>query len=139
MDLVITPSTGNVVALVTVGYLLTDHCLFQAPKPDRTKKQVSYRKYFEINSAKFISDFELSHLVSHTCNDSTLKELLNSHAPLITRSITVRPNTSLHSNDLSFATRKRRQAKAQRRRLTKLHIHLDIYTGQRETYKQQIV
>ena len=61
LDLVITPSSGSVVTSATVGSLLTDHhavhCLLQAPKPDRTKKQISYRKYAAINSTKFRSDF----------------------------------------------------------------------------------
>ena len=149
-DLVITPSSGSVVKSVTVGSLFTDHhavhCLLQAPKSDRTKKQVFFRKYTAINSTKFKSDFELSHLVTSPCNniadlsqqyDSTLKGLLNSHAPLITRSVTVRPNTPWHSNELSLAKQKLRQAE-RKSRLTKPKIHRDIYTGQRETYKQQI-
>ena len=69
LDLVITPSSGSVVTSVTVltdhhvvtsvtvESLLTDHhavhCLLQAPKPDRTKKQISYHKYAAINSTKF--------------------------------------------------------------------------------------
>ena len=64
LDFVITPPSGSVVTSVTVGSLLTDHhavhCLLQAPMPDRTKKQISYRKYAAINSTKFRSDFELS-------------------------------------------------------------------------------
>ena len=105
LDLVITPSSGSAVTSVTVGSLLTDHhvvtsvtvgflltdhhavhCLLQAPKPDRMKKQISYRKYAAIISTKFISKFELSYLVTSPCNniadlsqqyDSTLKGLLN--------------------------------------------------------------
>ena len=135
---------------LTVGSLLTDHhavhCLLQAPKPDRTKKQICYRKYAGINSTKFRSDFELIHLVTSPCNniadlsqqyDSTLKGLLNSLVPLITWSITVRPNTPWYSNELSLAKRKLRQAE-RKWRLTKRQIHRDIFTGQRGSYKQQI-
>ena len=107
VDLVMTSSSRSVVTLATVGSLLIDqhavHCLLQAPKPDRTNKQVSYRKYAAINSTTFRSDFELSHLATRTCSniadlsqqyDYTLKGLLNSHIPLITwSSTTVRPNT----------------------------------------------
>ena len=58
-------------------------------------------------------------------------------APLITRPITVRPNTPCHTTELLHAKRKLRQAEW-KWRLTKLQVHRDIYTGQRESYKQEI-
>ena len=133
---------------VEVGCLLIDHhavhCLLQAPKPDRKKKHVSYRKYAAIDTTKFRS--ELSHLITIPCNDvddlseeydTSLKELLDRHAPLITRPITVRPNTPWHTIELLHAKRKLRQAE-RKWRLTKLQVHRDIYTDQRESYKQEI-
>ena len=85
---------------VEVGSLLTNHhavhCLLQAPKPDRKKKHVSYRKYAVIDTTNFRS--ELSHLIISPCNDiedlseeydTSLKELLDHHAPLVTRPTTV--------------------------------------------------
>ena len=69
--------------------------------------------------------------------NTSLKELLDRHAPLVTRPITVRPNTPWHSIELFHAKRKMRQAE-RKWRLAKLQVHRDIYTGQRESYKQEI-
>ena len=123
LALVISPSSGSVVTSVEVGSLLTDHhavhCLTQAPKPDRKKTHVSYRKYAAIDTTKFRS--EQSHLITSPCNDiddlseeydTSLKELLDRHAPLITRPITVRPNTPWHTIELLHAKRKLTQKRS---------------------------
>ena len=86
---------------VEVEFLLIDHHavhrLLQAPESDRKKKHVSYRKYAAVDSTQF-----RTHLLTSPCRNmadlseeynTLLKELLDRHATLITRPITVRPNT----------------------------------------------
>ena len=62
--------------------------------------------------------------------DDTMSALLDKHAPLQTRTITVRPKVPWFNGDIKMAKQKRRQLE-RRWRQSRLTIHLDIFKEQK--------
>jgi hypothetical protein len=78
-------------------------------KAQTVRKQVSYRKLSGINVQEFVSDISCSQPLHdldlplcdlvHTY-DTTLAGLIDGHAPLITKNITLRPHAPWYSEEL---------------------------------------
>ena len=93
LDLIITREPDTLIQnLPTSDDFLSDHCtvLFElyVPKPSTTCKQISYRKYGDIDVQALKND--LDSLVA--CYNSTLSTLLDKHAPIITKTIAICPH-----------------------------------------------
>jgi uncharacterized membrane protein YcgQ (UPF0703/DUF1980 family) len=58
--------------------------------------------------------------------DSALRSVLDIHAPVLTKTITLRPNTEWYSDELRYSKIKRRKAERMMRK-TKLEVHKLIY------------
>jgi hypothetical protein len=67
-----------------------------------------------------------------------LRELLDKHAPLMTKEITDRPNTPWYDDNLRAAKRERRRAERVMRR-TKLTVHKEIYTDACAKYNKLLL
>ena len=106
LDLVITRNSHNIISSAFVETLLTDHhvirCDLVTAKPKRPRRQIRYRKYTTIDYANLVSDLRNSDLFNNpndgvdelsTQYNSTIAGLIDSHAPLITRVIIIRPKT----------------------------------------------
>ena len=151
LDLVITRNSHNIISSTSVETLLTKHhvirCDLVTVKPKRPKRHIRYRKYTPIDNAKLVSDLRNADLFNNP-NDgvdelsaqykSTIDGLIDSHAPLITRVIIIRPKTPRYNTKLSDAKRQLRRAK-RRWRQTRLLLHRDIYTNLRDVYREKLV
>jgi len=151
LDVLITKDTSNLVSDVEVtdpclcdanGNINTDHfaIIFQTKlaKPPHSMKTVRYRKLKSIDVSSLRKDIRRSEKLS--VDDGTISqlvqnytdgitELIERHAPMCQRTITLRPNAPWYCDSL-------RQAKWERRRLERrwrtheLEIHRQLYRAQ---------
>ena len=146
LDLLITHQLSSMIASsVRSTYRITDHhvveCDITVSKPKRT---VTYRKYSSIDKCAFATDIIGAFGADPGTNDelvdvynATIATVLNKHAPILTRVITVRPKTPWHTEDLSRAKRELRCAE-RRWQKTRLVVHRHIFTTHRNAYHQQL-
>ena len=113
LDLVISPVTGSVLTDVSVESLLTDHhvimCKLVTAKPRPVRKEIFYRKYASIGMKQFTRDLIDSPLVTSPADNidslceqymSQLLTIIDKHAPVIRRTINVRPRQPWRNDDL---------------------------------------
>ena len=90
-----------------------------AERPKSTAKQVIYRKLKSVDMDRFIDDIGTSSLCQNppedldslvNCYNSTLSSVLNQHAPLQSRSITIRSRAPWFNDDIKNAKREKRKA-----------------------------
>ena len=107
LDLIITKLTDNLVSKTTVSDFLTDHgavhCDLHLPKPQPLRHSVQYRNYAAIEKEMLRVNIEASSLCLDLATSAaslldqyhnTLLVILDKHAPVQTRTITVRPTVS---------------------------------------------
>ena len=124
LDLVISRRSDNIIEnSPRVDRFLSDHgtVLFslKSTKPSLLEKTISYRKFKSIDLNSFQSDLAATDLCRNPpealedlakCYNSTLKVILDKHAPLITRSIKERPPVPWFNEEIKMAKRERRKA-----------------------------
>ena len=124
LDLVITrASEKELVSNCCVGQRISDHfavhCNLALVKPSLERKVISYRKTRSIDFDKFRQDLANSSLLSDSSDhadldalvgafNDTLSHLVDSHAPLKTRTITIRPHSPWYTDEIATEKRKRR-------------------------------
>ena len=124
LDLVITrASEKELVSNCCVGQRISDHfavhCNLALVKPSLERKVISYRKTRSIDFDKFRQDLANSSLLSDSSDhadldalvgafNDTLSHLVDSHAPLKTRTITIRPHFPWYTDEIAAEKRKRR-------------------------------
>ena len=124
LDLVITrASEKELVSNCCVGQRISDHfavhCNLAHVKPSLERKVISYRKTRSIDFDKFRQDLANSSLLSDSSDhadldalvgafNDTLSHLVDSHAPLKTRTITIRPHSPWYTDENATEKRKRR-------------------------------
>ena len=123
LDLVITRVTENIISNVSVhGQVVSDHnsVIFNlaADKPSFLSKNISYRKWKNVDIKDFTFDVAQSALVTTPADNvsalvtqynSTLTELADKHAPLCQRRVTVRPRAPWYNDEIAAAKRLRRK------------------------------
>ena len=108
------------------GYFLSDHCFVCAdiviPRTDVQNRKLSYRKLKSIDKSSFASDLEsicqdllqiddLNVLaVQYNCR---LLSLLDKHAPVTSKTLSVHPKVPWFSSNLTILKRQRRKAEKQ--------------------------
>ena len=151
LDLIITRSDENSVNNVTVhDPVLSDHyavhCMLPVNKPLLQSKKISYRKLRTIDADSLRQDIKDSALyksptteLSDLCAqyDSVLSSILNKHAPLRTRSISLRPRAPWYTDDIRENKTKRRNLERRWRR-SKLMIDRELYINQCNVVKKLI-
>ena len=149
LDLVITHRVSSIItSSVKSTSLLTDHhvveCHITVSKPASLKRRVDYRKYSSIDKRAFATDIVGAFAADPGTNDElidmyniTIATVLNKHAPIVSRIITVRPKTPWHTEDLSKAKRDLRCAE-RRWKKTRLVVHRQIFTTLRHAYHHQL-
>ena len=149
LDLIITAKTsGQLATPVSPTTLLTDHYVFECElnvmKPEYPKRRVCYRKFASINMRVFSADIRNAFAVTSGTRiasvdnyNSAIETIVNKHAPIVTRVITVRSRTPWHTEELSCAKRDLRRAE-RRWRKTRLTVHRQIYTTLRDGYCRQL-
>ena len=116
LDLLITRSDDKLISQVrTLPELLSDYnvvaCDINLPRPPVSRRSVSYRKTRDIDLQSFRSNIKKS-LPDNTGNnitdideqivayENTLRFLFDRHAPILPRTITVRPHTPWFPDNL---------------------------------------
>ncbi|XP_068675919.1 protocadherin Fat 4-like [Montipora foliosa] len=114
LDLVIGRSDENLIADFHVhDPIISDHfaihCKLNSDRPPNRKKTVSYRKLRSVNTDAFRQDILSSELVSTNSSDlnslcssydDVISAIVDKHAPLVTKTITVRPNSPWYTDDI---------------------------------------
>ena len=122
LDLVITRQSDQIIrSTPLVDRYFSDHasilCVLQSVKPSLTTKTVSYRKIKSVDVESVNADLAESDLCRNppddelvTSYDSTLRAVMNKHAPVQTRTMVVRPRVPWYTDDIRQAKKKRRKA-----------------------------
>ena len=142
LDLVITREEQSFIQnLLVFDPALSDHfmirCNLDFGKNVAQDQMLSFRRLRAIDMYKFSSDLEESALIKSPLNDdlslvidqfnSTLQSMIDNHAPIIRRSVTLRPYASWFTDEIKVAKRKRRKLERQWRAHNTEANHL-LYT-----------
>lgn len=123
LDLIITRAEDELVTCVKIrDPMLSDHsavhCKLRLKKPPLERMEISYRKLRSVNMDSFNDDLKQSDLLTTNAFDlmgltekyeNTLTEILQRHAPLKRRMITLRPSAPWYHEGISEAKTKRRK------------------------------
>ena len=147
LDLVITRSSEAVVQSLEVhAPSLSDHCpltfTIATKKPPSERRLITYRKVNKINIDAFKQDICESELVKNSLPDTidgvlkvyndSLSHILEKHAPLRTKYVTVRPAAPWYTADVEEAKRCKRRAE---RRYLKSRLAVDLQIPKDERLK----
>ena len=123
LDLIITGAHEKLVGRCTVDNpFVSDHfavhSLLDLAKLPLERKRISYRKIRDIDFSEFCGQLENTRLVRDAASfslgelvyeyNTTLKSLLDRHAPLKTKTITLRPTALWYTEEIRSEKRKRR-------------------------------
>ena len=122
--------------------LRTVFCSLSLRKPGRAKQQVTSRNLRRIDPTRFQTDVSQVASSLAECPDSellvkfnaALRNVLDRHAPLVTRTVTVRPSAPLITEEVKPAKCNLRKAERQWRS-SGLTVHRQIFTEQRNLRK----
>ena len=141
LDLVFT-NTDDVVHSLTVDNLyISDHFPILVhlilPKPPLIQKRIKYRSIKSVSVEDLQHDIDSLHFHESVADvetavsryNSGLAELLEKHAPLKTRLITVRPDSKWYTPEIA-AAKKLRRSLERKWRSNKIEIHRQIYRNQ---------
>ena len=143
LDLIITRSRDNLVASTTVhDILMSDHHWIHSSlllkKPKCLMKTIQYRKLkcidlnqmsIDINDElKGVCHSDVASAVDHYNN--TLSQVLDTHAPLKSKSVVIHPEAPFYNDELDKA-KKVKRASERKWRKTKLEVHRQIYIEKR--------
>lgn len=150
LDLVISRPSDNIVHSVEVGPLISDHaiihCSLDLGKPPLPKKCLTLRKLRAIDQVAVEDDLKQSPLLAtsdtppehlHNLYNTTLRNILDQHAPEKSVTITFRPNTPWMNEDIVHHKRLRRRFESMWRR-TGLQVHREMYVHQKDTVNSMI-
>jgi exonuclease III len=146
LDVVITRESGSIIQSLQVGDMISDHtlitCQVKHPKPIPMQATVMTRKLRSICIEDFRQDVTKSLPVCDDLSDvrtlvsdynQVLESTLDKHAPLKTKTITLRPKQPWFTDKLYRAKCDKRLAEHQWRK-TRLIIHREIYCTKRTEY-----
>ena len=129
LDLVLSRASDDLVSNVaTTEYLPSDHaavtCSLSTRKPDPVKLRITTRKIDAIDVDTFCRDILESELYTHPSSDlntlvdqydHVLRDLLDKHAPLLSKEITCRPNAPWYNDELRKAKQNLRRLEHKKR------------------------
>ncbi|XP_064653237.1 uncharacterized protein LOC135503563 [Lineus longissimus] len=122
LDLILTRESDDlVIGDVAHSHYLSDHmfvdCHLSLSRPEVTKNTVSFRMLRQIDIQSFQKDIDTSVLSNPTsadidelvtCYNETLSNLLDKHAPIITKVTTVKPVIPWYNNELELKAKRRK-------------------------------
>jgi len=143
LDHVITAANDNLVRDVSIHDMISDHCLIISDltvcKPPNKRTTHSFRKLRSLKLETLCTDISKSTLITTPAEEpdalaqqfnSTLAEILNNHAPLITRPLPNKPLMPWFNESIKQEKMKKRKLEKQWRK-SKLEIHKQIFKTQR--------
>ncbi|XP_068734832.1 uncharacterized protein [Montipora capricornis] len=125
----------------TIGRFFSDHaavlCDLSSIKPEASVKTVTYRNFKSVNIESFKSDLANSALCNEnvvnlslddlvSCCNSTLSSLIESHAPLKSKTVVNRPRVPWFNDSIKAAIRERRKAE-RKWRASKDPTHYSVF------------
>lgn len=134
---IIDPQLFNTHGIFSADHLAVCTCL-NVTKPKRKQAEVSFRRYRAVPVSDLVEDIESSSVLQSAHNtldelvstyDTGINNIMDNHAPLITKVITLRPNTPWYTEELRDKKRACRRAERLWRR-TNLSVHYQIYKEQ---------
>ena len=146
LDLVISKSHDVPLDALTVAEpLISDHnpvtFNLDTNKPAFPRKEITYRKMRNFDLEDFQNDLTTSLAEFNPMHNSvseavdkynhSLESCLDRHAPLTTRTITVRPQPPWYNDDIHDARKQKRKAEKKWRQ-TKLTVHKEIYKEKKD-------
>jgi exonuclease III len=149
LDILLTRESEEVASVDVRDDLISDHSTIffelNSAKPPLPKKHIRYRKLKSISIDKFKTDILQSGLPNMTgtvdelagAYSSVLSEILDRHAPLKERSVTIHPEAKWMNDDLKQAKLQKRKAERTWRR-TGLVEHKEIYIDRRNILNKMI-
>ena len=148
LDLVITAKTSHPIATAVKPISqITDRyaveCELLQSKPSRLKRHITYRRQSAINKNIFAADLRLFNLNADEADpvvllaayDTCLRTIIDAHAPLMSRTITVRPTTLWHTKDLTEVKQALRRAERLWRN-SSLSVHRQIFKDRRNIFRK---
>ena len=144
LDLVITRKSDQLLdgSIDITPSLPSDHFVIATklhlPKPPSIKKELVFRKTRAIDITSFCHDIRNSTLISSPAlsadslanqYNSVLSGLLDKHAPLCSRIVTVRPRTPWFNDSISDAKKLKRRYERQWKK-SKLEVHRQMFKTQ---------
>ena len=144
LDLVITREEQTFIKnLLVFDPALSDHymirCNFVFSKSAAQERMLSFRRFRATDIDKFFSDLENSALVKTPLNDdlsiaidqfnSSLQSVIDNYAPIIRRSVTIRPYATWFTDEIKAAKTKRRKLE-RRWRAENIKANRLVYTEQ---------
>lgn len=151
LDLLISRKFDNLVSDVeVVTGMPSDHhvvkCLVDIARPKPVKQVVNYRDLKKINLDLFKHDIETSMLSINPADDLSqsvkqyehvLRDLLDRHAPLKSKSITLRPHAPWYTVELRVAKQTKRRLERKWKK-SQLEVDRQIYAHQCKTYTRML-
>ena len=144
MDVVLTRDIESIDKVSVQNDLLSDRCTIffelDTAKPPLSKMVIQYRKLKSIDIDKFKADLSESGLPDFQHEDvdvlvdkrnTTMAEILEKHAPLKTKEVTIHPDAPWINDEVKEQKRKKRKAERKWRK-TGLVAHKDKYTPPRD-------
>ena len=124
LDLIITQSNQDLkVSIPRIGHAISDHmfvsCTLSLPQPPLKESTISYRKLKTIDKNAFRTDLcsvtnnllDIQDINKLTCDYSwQLRDVLNKHAPLVSKRIVERPRVPWYTTELKELRLKMRKA-----------------------------
>ena len=121
LDLVITRMDSPIISGISVmNFEISDHhsvvCKLAMGTPSKRRSKITYRKMRDIDADVFCQDIRRHNLTAFSnitecieAYDKCLRTLLDKHAPLKTRVVTIRPNSPWYDDELQEAKHERRR------------------------------
>ena len=147
LELIITRQTDRIIKMLP---WMSDHasvlCMITSEKPKLTVESITYRKWKSVNVSSFNHDLAASDLCTKplnnledlfACYHTTLKVVLDKHAPSKTKIIVKRPRVPWFNEQLRKAKRERRKAE-RKWRLSKLERDFAIFKVKRNEVNRLI-
>ena len=126
---------------------LAVHLQISMSRPKRPRKSVSFRRIRDIDIVSFREDIS-TRLSTHNEDDSaedfiqyfnsSMSDILEIHAPLITKTITVRPDTAWYTPDLHEIKRSQRRAERKASK-TGQTVDAQIFDDISDSYNSAII
>ena len=150
LDWVVLRSDDNIASRTTISPPFSDHhcvnVILNMKKPPLPTKVISFRQYKKIDTDQFISDLEESDLIKKPAYsleelidqyNCTLTSLINKHAPLKSKTVTIRPATLWYTEKIKQLKSIQRRCE-KRWRKYRLVVHREAYTDARKAVNAAI-
>ncbi|XP_072048691.1 uncharacterized protein [Amphiura filiformis] len=152
LDLIFTPKDVSLVSgdIAIQRELPSDHfattCNIDIARPASTKQRVKVRRYRSVDITQLKQDILTSSLTTDPENDinslavqydAVLRELMDKHAPLKTRTRILRPHSPWYSDDLR--AKKQELRRSERKWISSgLEVHRQIFNDKSKQYKTML-